>query len=77
MGDCHYWLRPKDAHHYKKPGKDFDAKLGSLGAGFHGIHQQDDCDIRGERQAQGVEPDCAFMIRVGMPGRVCDPSSGS
>ena len=40
---------------------------------FHGIYQQDDRDIRDERQAQGVEPAYAFMIRVRMPGGVCDP----
>ena len=40
---------------------------------FHGIYQQDDRDIRDERQAQGVEPAYSFMIRVRMPGGVCDP----
>ncbi|EKM50421.1 uncharacterized protein PHACADRAFT_263704 [Phanerochaete carnosa HHB-10118-sp] len=40
---------------------------------FHGIYQQDDRDIRDERQAQGVEPAYAFMIRVRMPGGVCTP----
>ncbi|GJE91135.1 sulfite reductase subunit beta [Phanerochaete sordida] len=40
---------------------------------FHGIYQQDDRDIRDERQAQGVEPAFAFMIRVRMPGGVCTP----
>ncbi|KAI0343116.1 sulphite reductase hemo protein, beta subunit [Trametopsis cervina] len=40
---------------------------------FHGIYQQDDRDIRDERQAQGVEPAYAFMIRVRMPGGVCSP----
>ncbi|KAF5355312.1 hypothetical protein D9758_006016 [Tetrapyrgos nigripes] len=34
---------------------------------FHGIYQQDDRDIRDERQAQGIEPAYAFMIRVRMP----------
>ena len=41
---------------------------------FHGIYQQDDRDIRDERQAQGVEPAYSFMIRVRMPGGVCTPS---
>ncbi|KII85824.1 hypothetical protein PLICRDRAFT_165292 [Plicaturopsis crispa FD-325 SS-3] len=41
---------------------------------FHGIYQQDDRDIRDERQAQGVEPAYSFMIRVRMPGGVCSPS---
>ncbi|EMD30576.1 hypothetical protein CERSUDRAFT_145890 [Gelatoporia subvermispora B] len=40
---------------------------------FHGIYQQDDRDIRDERQAQGVEPAFSFMIRVRMPGGVCKP----
>ncbi|CAL1714966.1 unnamed protein product [Somion occarium] len=40
---------------------------------FHGIYQQDDRDIRDERQAQGVEPAFSFMIRVRMPGGVCSP----
>ncbi|KAI0077729.1 sulfite reductase subunit beta [Panus rudis PR-1116 ss-1] len=40
---------------------------------FHGIYQQDDRDIRDERQAQGVEPAYAFMIRVRMPAGVCNP----
>ena len=40
---------------------------------FHGIYQQDDRDIRDECQAQGVEPAYSFMIRVRMPGGVCDP----
>ncbi|KAI6112729.1 hypothetical protein F5141DRAFT_1026049 [Pisolithus sp. B1] len=40
---------------------------------FHGIYQQDDRDIRDERQAQGAEPAYSFMIRVRMPGGVCAP----
>ena len=40
---------------------------------FHGIYQQDDRDIRDEREAQGVEPAYSFMIRVRMPGGVCRP----
>ncbi len=40
---------------------------------FHGIYQQDDRDIREEREAQGVEPAYSFMIRVRMPGGVCTP----
>ncbi|TFK25586.1 sulfite reductase subunit beta [Coprinopsis marcescibilis] len=40
---------------------------------FHGIYQQDDRDIRDEREAQGVEPAFSFMIRVRMPGGVCTP----
>lgn len=40
---------------------------------FHGIYQQDDRDIRDERQAAGAEPAYSFMIRVRMPGGVCKP----
>lgn len=40
---------------------------------FHGTYQQDDRDIRDERQAQGVEPAYSFMIRVRMPAGVCTP----
>ncbi|KAF7973656.1 hypothetical protein HWV62_14746 [Athelia sp. TMB] len=40
---------------------------------FHGIYQQDDRDIRDERQAAGAEPAYSFMIRVRMPGGVCTP----
>ena len=41
---------------------------------FHGIYQQDDRDIRDEREAQGVEPAYSFMIRVRLPGGVCSPA---
>ena len=56
-----------------------DASTGALAASdtqltkFHGIYQQDDRDIRDERQAQGVDPAYSFMIRVRMPGGVCKP----
>ncbi|KAI0666765.1 sulfite reductase subunit beta [Trametes maxima] len=56
-----------------------DASTGALAPSdtqltkFHGIYQQDDRDIRDERQAQGVEPAYSFMIRVRMPGGVCSP----
>jgi sulfite reductase (NADPH) hemoprotein beta-component len=56
-----------------------DSTTGALAASdtqltkFHGIYQQDDRDIRDERQAQGVEPAYSFMIRVRMPGGVCTP----
>ncbi|KAI0047166.1 sulfite reductase subunit beta [Auriscalpium vulgare] len=57
-----------------------DTTTGALAASdtqltkFHGIYQQDDRDIRDEREAQGVEPAYAFMIRVRMPGGVCTPA---
>lgn len=41
---------------------------------FHGIYQQDDRDIRDEREVQGVEPAYSFMIRVRLPGGVCTPA---
>lgn len=56
-----------------------DTSTGALAASdtqltkFHGIYQQDDRDIRDERQAEGLEPAYAFMIRVRMPGGVCSP----
>ncbi|KAF8223516.1 sulphite reductase hemo protein, beta subunit [Tricholoma matsutake] len=57
-----------------------DTSTGALAASdtqltkFHGIYQQDDRDVRDERQAQGVEPAYSFMIRVRMPGGVCLPN---
>ncbi|GAA94846.1 uncharacterized protein L969DRAFT_90771 [Mixia osmundae IAM 14324] len=41
---------------------------------FHGIYQQDDRDIREQRQEQGLEPAYSFMVRVRMPAGVCMPS---
>lgn len=46
-----------------------DAKL----LKFHGTYQQDDRDLRNERQRQKLEPAYSFMIRVRMPGGVCTP----
>ena len=37
---------------------------------FHGIYQQDDRDIRGERKRQRLEPAYSFMIRARMPGGI-------
>jgi sulfite reductase (NADPH) hemoprotein beta-component len=57
-----------------------DASTGALAPAdtqltkFHGIYQQDDRDVRDERQAQGAEPAYAFMIRVRLPGGVCTPA---
>ena len=41
---------------------------------FHGIYQQDDRDIRAERDARKLEPDYSFMIRLRAPGGVFSPS---
>jgi sulfite reductase (NADPH) hemoprotein beta-component len=41
---------------------------------FHGIYQQDDRDVRIERQRQKLEPLHSFMIRVRIPGGVCTPT---
>jgi sulfite reductase (NADPH) hemoprotein beta-component len=41
---------------------------------FHGIYQQDDRDIRGERRKKKLEPAYSFMIRVRVPGGVATPS---
>jgi sulfite reductase (NADPH) hemoprotein beta-component len=38
---------------------------------FHGTYQQDDRDLRNERQQQRLEPAYSFMIRVRVPGGVC------
>ena len=37
---------------------------------FHGFYQQDDRDLRAERQAQKLEPLHSFMLRVCIPGGV-------
>jgi len=38
---------------------------------YHGIYQQDDRDLRTERQQQRLEPAHSFMVRVRVPGGVC------
>lgn len=38
---------------------------------FHGSYQQDDRDLRAQRQRQKLEPAYQFMVRVRMPGGVC------
>lgn len=38
---------------------------------FHGIYQQDDRDVRLERQRQKLEARYSFMVRIRMPGGVC------
>jgi sulfite reductase beta subunit-like hemoprotein len=40
---------------------------------FHGIYQQDDRDVRGERKDQGLEPDYSFMLRCTIPGGKLTP----
>jgi sulfite reductase (NADPH) hemoprotein beta-component len=40
---------------------------------FHGSYMQDDRDVRAERQKKKLEPDYQFMIRLRMPGGVCQP----
>ena len=40
---------------------------------FHGSYQQDDRDIRAEREHQKLEPAFSFMIRTRTPGGVCTP----
>ena len=40
---------------------------------FHGIYQQDDRDLRGERRKAKQERAYAFMTRVRVPGGVCTP----
>lgn len=40
---------------------------------FHGFYQQDDRDIRLERQRQKLEPSYSFMLRLRVPGGVITP----
>jgi len=40
---------------------------------FHGIYQQDDREIRVERQTQKLEPAYNFMIRARVPAGICTP----
>lgn len=40
---------------------------------FHGIYQQDDRDLRKERQRSKLEPYYMFMVRVRVPGGRCTP----
>lgn len=37
---------------------------------FHGIYQQDDRDLRSERQLRKLEPAFQFMVRLRLPGGV-------
>jgi len=41
---------------------------------FHGLYQQDDRDLREERRRQKLEPAYQFMVRVRLPGGVCQPT---
>lgn len=40
---------------------------------FHGFYQQDDRDVRQQRQQQLLEPEYSFMLRARLPGGVCTP----
>jgi len=40
---------------------------------FHGSYQQDDRDLREERERQKLEPAYSFMVRTRLPGGVCTP----
>jgi len=40
---------------------------------FHGMYLQDDRDLRGERSRKKLEKAFAFMVRVRIPGGVCNP----
>ena len=56
-----------------------DDSTGSLAADdtqltkFHGIYQQDDRDLRGERRSAKQERAYQFMTRIRIPGGVCTP----
>ncbi len=41
---------------------------------FHGFYQQDDRDLRQERQQQKLEPLYSFMLRARVPGGICTPA---
>lgn len=41
---------------------------------FHGTYQQDDRDVRNERERQKLEPAFEFMIRVRVPGGIATPA---
>jgi sulfite reductase (NADPH) hemoprotein beta-component len=41
---------------------------------FHGMYQQDNRDTRDDRRRRKLEPDFTFMIRVRLPGGVCQPA---
>lgn len=41
---------------------------------FHGMYQQDDRDIRAERQKQKLEPLHTVMLRVRLPGGIISPA---
>jgi sulfite reductase (NADPH) hemoprotein beta-component len=41
---------------------------------FHGTYQQDDRDLRNERERQKLEPAYEFMIRVRAPGGIVTPA---
>jgi sulfite reductase (NADPH) hemoprotein beta-component len=40
---------------------------------FHGIYQQDDRDLRAERQQRKLEPNHQFMVRLRIPGGLLTP----
>jgi len=40
---------------------------------FHGFYEQDDRDVRVERQERFLEPYYSFMLRARLPGGVCTP----
>ncbi|MCE2570834.1 assimilatory sulfite reductase (NADPH) hemoprotein subunit [Motilimonas eburnea] len=40
---------------------------------FHGLYQQDDRDLRGERKKQKLDPRHSFLLRARMPGGICTP----
>lgn len=41
---------------------------------FHGFYEQDDRDLRRDRQARFLEPHYSFMLRARLPGGVCSPT---
>lgn len=41
---------------------------------FHGMYQEDDRDLRDERRRQKLEPAFEFMVRLRLPGGLCQPA---
>ncbi len=40
---------------------------------FHGTYLQDDRDVRSERRKKKLEKAYGFMVRIGLPGGICQP----
>ena len=68
------FLRGAIAQSLADPVTDYVPKRESLLLKFHGVHQQDDRDLRRERAAQQLDRAYSFMLRVRASGGVLTPS---